>query len=168
MPRRHDQLFARIANFQALHAAARRAIKGKRKKPGAAAFFANLEGELLALERQLRDGEISAWPLCRVRGQRPEKADRLGGAVSRPRRASCALRRRGADLRRRLHRPHVRQPDRQRHAPRDRGLRALSRPPRPCAALRHLPLFSGDRSRDPEVGLPPPHRVARRRWRCWT
>ncbi|HEY5064039.1 MAG TPA: reverse transcriptase domain-containing protein [Xanthobacteraceae bacterium] len=53
MPRRHDQLFDRIASFQALHAAARRAINGKRKKPGAAAFFANLEGELLALERQL-------------------------------------------------------------------------------------------------------------------
>jgi RNA-directed DNA polymerase len=56
MPRRHDHLFGRIANFQALHAAARRAVKGKRKKPGAAAFFANLEGELLALERQLRAG----------------------------------------------------------------------------------------------------------------
>ncbi len=57
MPRRHDQLFARIANFQALYGAARRAVKGKRKKPGAAAFFANLERELLALERQLRAGE---------------------------------------------------------------------------------------------------------------
>jgi hypothetical protein len=57
MPRRHDGLFGRIANFQALHDAARRAIKGKRKKPGAASFFANLEGELLALERQLRDSE---------------------------------------------------------------------------------------------------------------
>jgi hypothetical protein len=31
-------------------------VKGKRKKPGAAGFFANLEGELLALERQLRSG----------------------------------------------------------------------------------------------------------------
>ena len=54
MPRRHNKLFARIADFQALHAAARRAVKGKRKKPGAASFFANLERELLALERQLR------------------------------------------------------------------------------------------------------------------
>jgi hypothetical protein len=52
MPRRHEDLFRRIANFQALHAAARRAIKGKRKKPGAASFFANLEGELLALVRE--------------------------------------------------------------------------------------------------------------------
>ena len=57
VPRRHDQLFTRIANFQALHAAARRAIKGKRKKPSAAAFFANLERELVALERQLLSGE---------------------------------------------------------------------------------------------------------------
>jgi RNA-directed DNA polymerase len=40
-----------------LYAAAHRAIKGKRKKPGAAAFFANLERELLALERQLRAGD---------------------------------------------------------------------------------------------------------------
>ena len=32
MPRRHDHLFDRIASFQALHNAARRAVKGKRKK----------------------------------------------------------------------------------------------------------------------------------------
>ena len=50
-------MFARIADFQALHAAARRAVKGKRKKPGAASFFANLERELVALERQLRAGD---------------------------------------------------------------------------------------------------------------
>jgi RNA-directed DNA polymerase len=57
MPLRHDNLFGQIANFQALHAAAHRAVKGKRKKSAAASFFANLEGELLALERQLRAGE---------------------------------------------------------------------------------------------------------------
>jgi retron-type reverse transcriptase len=56
MPRRHDHLFDRIASFQALFAAYRCAIKGKRKKPGAAAFSANLERELLVLERQLQDG----------------------------------------------------------------------------------------------------------------
>jgi len=61
-------LFARIANYQALHMAARHAIKGKRKKPAAAAFVANLEGELLALERQLR-ARIPARPLRRLRGQ---------------------------------------------------------------------------------------------------
>ena len=56
MARRHDHLFARIADFAALHAAAKRAVLGKRRKPGAAAFFANLERELLRLERQLLDG----------------------------------------------------------------------------------------------------------------
>ena len=56
MPRRYDHLIDRITSFQALHAAARRAIKGKRRKPSAAAFFANLERELLALERQVREG----------------------------------------------------------------------------------------------------------------
>jgi len=56
MPAKHDGLFPRIANFQALLAAAKRAIRGKRKKPGGAAFMANLETELLRLERQLCDG----------------------------------------------------------------------------------------------------------------
>ncbi len=53
---RHDDLFDRIANFGALRAAAKRAVKGKRKKPGAAAFFARLESELLLLEQQLQSG----------------------------------------------------------------------------------------------------------------
>jgi RNA-directed DNA polymerase len=53
MPRRHDDLFGRIATFRALHAAAKRAIKGKRRKPGGAAFMADLETELLRLEREL-------------------------------------------------------------------------------------------------------------------
>lgn len=56
MPRRHDQLFGQIATFRALHDAARRAIRGKRSKPGAAAFMARLEPELLQLERELNEG----------------------------------------------------------------------------------------------------------------
>jgi RNA-directed DNA polymerase len=57
MPRhKHDDLLGRIASFTALRIAAKRALKGKRKKPGAASFFANLERELLRLERELRDG----------------------------------------------------------------------------------------------------------------
>ncbi len=55
-PKLHDGLFGGIANFQALREAARKAVLGKRKKPGAAAFFANLERELLRLERELQDG----------------------------------------------------------------------------------------------------------------
>ena len=49
-------MFERIASFQALCAAAQRAAKGKRRKPGAAAFLANLEGNVLRLERELQDG----------------------------------------------------------------------------------------------------------------
>lgn len=56
MPRRHDALFERVASFRALHEAARAAVRGKRRKPGAAAFMANLEHELLRLESELRDG----------------------------------------------------------------------------------------------------------------
>lgn len=55
MRRKPDDLFERFACFDALRIAARKAVKGKRKKPGAAAFFANLERELLLLERRLRD-----------------------------------------------------------------------------------------------------------------
>ncbi len=56
MPRRQDDLFGRIANFQSLRRAAREALKSKRKKPGAAAFAANLETNLLQLERELLSG----------------------------------------------------------------------------------------------------------------
>ena len=47
-------LFDGIASFPALLAAARKAAKGKLRKPGVAAFLANLETEVLRLERALR------------------------------------------------------------------------------------------------------------------
>ncbi len=56
MPRKHNNLFDDITSFPALISAAQKAIKGKRRKPGAAAFRANLEKEVLRLERQLRGG----------------------------------------------------------------------------------------------------------------
>jgi retron-type reverse transcriptase len=56
MRKPHDGLFERIAKFQSLLEAARKAVLGKRKKPGAAGFYANLERELLRLERTLLDG----------------------------------------------------------------------------------------------------------------
>jgi hypothetical protein len=74
MPRQHDNLFDRIASFQTLYAAAKRAVKDKRKKPGAAAFFANLEGELLPLERQL---DLSTGPLRRVSDPKSASFQRL-------------------------------------------------------------------------------------------
>ena len=56
MPRRERGLFDGIASFPALVAAAMKAAKGKRTKPGVAAFLANLETEALRLERELHDG----------------------------------------------------------------------------------------------------------------
>ena len=49
-------MFVRIASFAALHAAAQRAVRGKRGKTGAAAFMVRLESECLRLERQLNSG----------------------------------------------------------------------------------------------------------------
>ena len=56
MPGKARNLVDRIASFEGLHAAALRAAKGKRSKPGVAAFLANLETEVLRLERELRTG----------------------------------------------------------------------------------------------------------------
>ena len=56
--RRVDDLFSGIASFAALEAAAQRAARGKRRKPGVAAFLARLEREVLRLERELLAG---AW-----------------------------------------------------------------------------------------------------------
>ena len=56
MPRKAHDLFDAIASFPALHAAALRAAAGKRAKPGVAAFLANLEKEILRLERALASG----------------------------------------------------------------------------------------------------------------
>ena len=56
MPGRKRDLFDAIASFPALWEAARRAARGKRSKPGAAAFLANLEKEVLRLERELLSG----------------------------------------------------------------------------------------------------------------
>jgi RNA-directed DNA polymerase len=73
MPRRHDDLFGGIANFQALVAAARRAILGKRKKPGAAAFMADLETQALRLERELsrRTWRPGGYVTIRVHDPKP-------------------------------------------------------------------------------------------------
>ena len=53
--RRHDDLFGGIASFPWLIAAARRAVRCKRRAPGAAAFMAHLETHCLRLERELRE-----------------------------------------------------------------------------------------------------------------
>lgn len=73
MSRRHDGLFERIANFKALKAAAKRAIAGKRGKPGAAAFQANLERELLRLERELKSGSYKPGKYVRILVREPKE-----------------------------------------------------------------------------------------------
>ena len=108
MPRRHDNLFSRIANFQALHIAARRAVKGKRKKSSAASFFANLEGELLALESQLRAGEYRPGRYVAFEVSDPKKRivsaapfrDRVCGCLSEH--AVCCVRESGLGTLRQL------------------------------------------------------------------
>ena len=54
--RRADDLFDRFATFEALCTAALRAMSGKRRAPGPAGFLADLEPEVLRLERELRAG----------------------------------------------------------------------------------------------------------------
>jgi retron-type reverse transcriptase len=66
MPKRHDHLFERIATFRALHRSALKAAKGKRTKPGVAAFLANLEGEILRLERTLLNGAYRPGPYVKI------------------------------------------------------------------------------------------------------
>jgi RNA-directed DNA polymerase len=75
VPKRHDNLFASVASFRALHEATARAICGKRKKPGAAAFLANREKELLRIERQLIDGDwrSSGYTVIDVRDPKPRR-----------------------------------------------------------------------------------------------
>ena len=56
MPVRQSNLFGHIASFPALCAAAEPAAKGKRSKAEPAGFLANLETNVLRLERELTDG----------------------------------------------------------------------------------------------------------------
>ncbi len=56
MPAKARDLFGRIASFPALLEAARKAAQGKRAKTGVAAFLANLEPQILRLERELKSG----------------------------------------------------------------------------------------------------------------
>ncbi len=68
-------MFERIANFQALCEAAQRAAKGKRRKPGVAGFLANLERNVLRLERELLDGtwRPGSYTVIEVRDPKPRR-----------------------------------------------------------------------------------------------
>jgi retron-type reverse transcriptase len=73
MPPRHPDLFNRFANFRSLRQAAQKAVLGKRRKPGAAAFFANLEYELLRLERELQGGDYRPGRYVEIRIKDPKE-----------------------------------------------------------------------------------------------
>jgi retron-type reverse transcriptase len=73
MPKRHDHLFERFATFPALRQAAKLAIRGKRKKPGAARFQFCLERELLRLERELNDGSYRTGRYVEIQLKKPKR-----------------------------------------------------------------------------------------------
>ena len=72
MARRTDGLFPDIASFAALEAAAQRAARGKRRKPGVAAFLARMG--------QGRATEIGEWIIECESGE--ELFERLEGVHS--------------------------------------------------------------------------------------
>jgi hypothetical protein len=61
-PKQHDSLFPEIASFSALHAAAKRAIKGKRRKPTPAAFVAGLDGLESAVQIETEGPDLHPLP----------------------------------------------------------------------------------------------------------
>jgi hypothetical protein len=98
MPIRHENLFGRIARFDALYDAWHKAIRGKRAKPGAAAFTVGLETNLLRLERELRNhtwrpGRYVTIEICdpkhrivsAARSSAKAGSIRLGGGLAVPR-----------------------------------------------------------------------------------
>lgn len=73
MAKRYDNLFDAIARFPALRKAVRKAILGKRKKPGGAAFMANFEREVLRLERELADGSYRPGRYVEIEVRDPKR-----------------------------------------------------------------------------------------------
>lgn len=60
--KRYGGLFERITAFDNLLLAANRAMKGKKQKRGAAAFYFGLENELLSIEKELIEGRYFPMP----------------------------------------------------------------------------------------------------------
>jgi RNA-directed DNA polymerase len=73
MAKRHADLFPRITNFSALRAAAKKAVLGKRKKPGASSFMANFERGLLRLQRELEEGSYQPGKYVEILVHDPKK-----------------------------------------------------------------------------------------------
>ncbi len=54
--KRYKQLYESVCSFENLYAAAVKALKGKRGKRPGAGFYAEMEDEIVTLQRQLLDG----------------------------------------------------------------------------------------------------------------
>ena len=65
-------LYPRLTSFASLHAAARRAQRGKRYRPAVLAFHANLEAELLQLQEELRSFTYRPGPYRQFRIRDPK------------------------------------------------------------------------------------------------
>jgi retron-type reverse transcriptase len=66
------ELYPRLTSFANLHAAARRAQRGKRYRPAVLAFHANLEAELLHLQEELRSFTYRPGPYRQFRIRDPK------------------------------------------------------------------------------------------------
>lgn len=60
--KRAGHLFEQVSDFQALYRAARRAARGKGGTHSAAYFLFHMEGEILALQREILDGSYTPRP----------------------------------------------------------------------------------------------------------
>ena len=67
-----SQLYPRLTSFASLHAAARRAQRGKRYRPAVLAFNAQLEAELLRLQEELRRFTYRPGPYRQFRIRDPK------------------------------------------------------------------------------------------------
>ena len=138
--------FDGIASFSALRVAARRTAADKRAKPGPAAFLANLEIEILRLERELRGESYRPGRYKTIEIFDP-KHRIVSAAPFRDRvvhHAFCAvdepLFERGF-----VHDSYANRKGKERPLPVTKGTFPS------CAALRCLPALSGDRPRDSET-----------------
>jgi retron-type reverse transcriptase len=73
VPECHTDLFGRIASFSALRTAAMKAALGKRGTPGAASFLANLETNLLRIERALLEGRWQSGGYTEIELHEPKR-----------------------------------------------------------------------------------------------
>ncbi|MCP4118427.1 MAG: RNA-dependent DNA polymerase [Desulfobacteraceae bacterium] len=60
--KRQGHLFENVCSFQALYEASLRAARGKKTKKSAAGFLYNLEGEIIAMEEEIRSGRWQPGP----------------------------------------------------------------------------------------------------------